>query len=405
MYNNKIPKRGLYVSSIICSMSSMVFGLNLTLLGCIEDVFHRENTDEKISSSQLDDSQWAFVTSIFCLGAILSSFVSSYLNLKKKPSIIINNIFYMAGMGLLFFASGYMSIATSRFLVGIGIGFTCAYVPLYLEKISPLEIKGLVCSLHHLFIVLGVLLGQVLSFYFNSSSNWRTGVFLALSLVLFHTLSLFLIRDVDNSEQKHTFKHRKSMLSLLKSKRARVSIITAMVLHSAQQMSCVNGVLFYSNKLFEKTGNQRFHTIVLGLTFVVSTVASMLFVDKHGRKPLLLLSILLDAVALMFLSIVENVMIPTMMFVMGFSFGLGPIVWFISSETFPDEYKHAGTAFSTLINWTLTYLVSRYFPIIYEKWGNVCFSFYSFYLILAFIYVLGFFKETKGKVANFQELK
>lgn len=385
-------------------MSSMTFGLNLTLLGCAENVFHAKGSAENARITLLTDNQWAAVTSIFCFGAILSCFLSQYITARTKMCIIANNVFYIAGVLLLFFARECISIGISRLLVGVGIGFTCAYVPLYLEKVSPLGIRGLVCSFHQLFIVLGVLLGQVLSFYFNELSNWRTGIFLALAFVFLHTFLLFLIKDVDTSGERK-IKAEKSIIELLKSREARLSIITAIILHSTQQMSCINGVLFYSNSLFEETKYQRIYTIMIGAALAASTGLSMFLVDKYGRKPLLLLSILTDVVSLMFLCILENIVAPIITFVIGFSLGLGPIVWFISSEIFPSEYSHAGAFLASSINWIFTYLVSRYFPILHKSYGNICFSFYSFYLIMSFVYVLGVFKETKGQTPAFQKLK
>lgn len=401
MDSNKISKKKLCASSVLCALSSFTFGVNLTLLECVHDVFRIAKGGNVYSNIGFSDKEWGLVVSLFIPGALVSNLASPYIKLKQRTCLIVNNAFYIAGISLLLWAHSHWLIWLSRFVAGIGMGLTCVYAPLYLESISPVDIRGTVCSLHQLFVVLGILMGQVLSFYFNNEQNWRVGVGSVLGYVALHTLFLFTIHDTYAKGEDSA--PSKSVISLIRNKKARLSVVTAVVLHAAQQLSCINGILLYSNNMFGKEEKKRLYTLMIGFAFALSTMASISFVDKYGRKPLLLLSMLTDIVALMFLCISRTMLIPVLVFVIGFSFGLGPIVWFISGEIFPDAYKMPGAALASAVNWVLAYVVSTYFSIIGMKYKEICFSLHAFFLSASFMYILRFFEETKGKVPAFQK--
>lgn len=401
MDSNEISKKKLCASSVLCAFSSLTFGINLTLLECVRDVFRENASGSSHSKVSFSYTEWALMVPVFTPGALISNLVSPYIKLRQRTCLMISNAFYISGTSLLILAYKNWSIWLARFVAGIGMGLTCVYAPLYLESISPLHIRGTVCSLHQLFVVLGILMGQVLSFYFNNEHNWRVGVGTVLAYVVLHTMSLYAIHDTYAKNENSTCP--KSLTSLIHNKKARLSLITAVVLHAAQQLSCINGIILYSNDMFDNAEKKRFYTVMIGLAFAISTILSMSFVDKYGRKPLLLLSMLTDIVALMLLCVLHNMLIPVLMFVTGFSIGLGPIVWFISSEIFPDKYKVSGAALASAVNWVLAYVVSSYFSVIGMKHKEICFSMHAFFLIVAFLYILQFFVETKGKTPAFQK--
>lgn len=401
MDSNKISRKKLCASSVLCALSSFTFGVNLTILECVRDVFRGNAPGSARTKVCFSHTEWALMVPVFIPGALISNLVSPFIKLRQRTCLIMSNAFYMAGTLLLLLAYKNWSIWLARFVVGIGMGLTCVYAPLYLESIAPVHIRGTICSLHQLFVVLGILMGQVLSFYFNSEQSWRVGVGSVLGYIVLHTLSLYAIHNTHEKNEESTCS--KSLVSLIQNREARLSLITAVALHAAQQLSCINGIILYSNDMFENAEKKRFYTLMIGLTFAVSTMLSMSFVDKYGRKPLLLLSMLTDIVALMLLCVSGNMLIPVLVFVTGFSFGLGPIVWFISSEIFPDEYKVPGAALASAVNWTLAYVVSSYFSLIGMRYKVICFSLHAFFLVVAFLYTLRFFEETKGKTPAFQK--
>ncbi|OMO84404.1 General substrate transporter [Corchorus olitorius] len=99
-----------------------------------------------------------------------------------------------------------------------------------------------------------------------------------------------------------------------------------------QQLSGINGVLFYSTNIFESAGvsSSNAATCLVGAIQVVATGVTTWLVDKAGRRVLLM-----DIVAKG--SDLHNIMgvlslVGLVAFVIAFSLGVGAIPWIIMSE-------------------------------------------------------------------------
>lgn len=83
----------------------------------------------------------------------------------------------------------------------------------------------------------------------------------------------------------------------------------------------------------------------------------------------------------------------TLLFVMAFEFGPGPIVWLYMSEVMNDK----GVSMGTLLNWTLTLIVGSVTPTLFNAIGSGgTFIMFGVFSGIATIFVLLFMKETKG---------
>lgn len=399
---DRITKGSIVVSCVLSSLLSLVFGINLTMIDCAREAFTTTNAAGVEIGGAHVAGTWASVKAIFCIGALAGTLLSTHIRLRRKSCLIVCSLFYVIGVALMLLSQKYWVFFASRVLVGVAMGLTSAYVPIYLNSVTPPEKRGVVSSLHQLFVVIGILLGQMLSFFFSTLQNWKMGVYPMLVFSAFHTVALFLISDVSVVARKP-----KSILCLFENKQAKLSITTIVVLNLAQQSSCINGVLAYTGDIIEDGKSSSLYTVMLGLTFVSSTIGSMVFVDRFGRKPLLLTSMAIDIASLVMLGTQGSEMrfISLLIFVLGFSFGLGPVVSFIGGEIFPDEYKAPGMSVSACTGWPLTYITLMYFPEVLRRYEETCFLYFAASLFACFLYILLFFKETKGKHPDFQKLK
>src|SRR5690606_33420510 len=80
-----------------------------------------------------------------------------------------------------------------------------------------------------------------------------------------------------------------------------------------------------------------------------------------------------------------------------FAFGLGPTVWVVLSEIFPNKIRGAAMSVATLMLWAACYLLTLTFPIFME-WLNAANTFwiYAVICILGFLVILKYLPETKG---------
>lgn len=191
-----------------------------------------------------------------------------------------------------------------------------------------------------------------------------------------------------------------------------------------QQFVGINAIFYYSTTLWKSVGgfseNQSFTTSVItsvinvGMTFV-----AILFVDRIGRRILLMIgsigmfvSLLLAAVA--FSQAVgegENVELPSPwggavalvganLFVVFFAATWGgPIMWVMLGEMFPPNRMRAvALGLSTAANWLANFTVTLAFPPPLTSTVGLWFlySLFAFFALLSFFFVRAKIPETKG---------
>ena len=169
--------------------------------------------------------------------------------------------------------------------------------------------------------------------------------------------------------------------------------------------------MYYAPMIFEKAGASAsaalLQAVIVGVTNLVFTVLAMFFIDKIGRRPLLMIG----AVG-MFLSLAgaalhyydENILgnvamvVCIVVFVAFFAFSQGAVIWVFLSEIFPNKVGSRGQALGTFVDWTVNAIIGLVFPLAFTYFGggNV-FIFFAVLEIPFFFFVLKVVPETKGK--------
>ena len=85
-------------------------------------------------------------------------------------------------------------------------------------------------------------------------------------------------------------------------------------------------------------------------------------------------------------------------FVAGFAISLGPVMWVLFSELFPNRVRGIAISFVGLINSGVSFLVQLVFPWELENLGNsTTFLIYGVFAVIGLIIILKLLPETKGK--------
>ena len=137
----------------------------------------------------------------------------------------------------------------------------------------------------------------------------------------------------------------------------------------------------------------------------VSTFVAIAFIDKIGRKKLLVygsILLCLDGVALAFSFYIGASGFLILLFVLGFiavySATLGPVTWVLLSEVFPNRIRSNAMALATLSLWIANFFTTASFPILREHFGlHVTFSIHAVICFMYFLFVMRKIPETKGK--------
>ncbi|KAL9317419.1 hypothetical protein ACSQ67_013936 [Phaseolus vulgaris] len=149
-----------------------------------------------------------------------------------------------------------------------------------------------------------------------------------------------------------------------------------------QQFTGINAIMFYAPVLFGTLGFKSdaslCSAVITGAVNVLSTLVSVYFVDKVGRRILLLEACVQMFVSRVVIGIVLGmkvqdhseslntgfavlVVVMVCTFVSSFAWSWGPLGWLIPSETFPLEARSARQSVTVFMNMLFTFIIAQGF--------------------------------------------
>jgi SP family arabinose:H+ symporter-like MFS transporter len=199
----------------------------------------------------------------------------------------------------------------------------------------------------------------------------------------------------------------------------RLVLTIGIVIAILQQITGINSVFFYAPMIFEQSGigtdASFMQAVLVGIVNVVATVVAIALIDKLGRRPLLISGLIIIASSMLLLAYsfssatygpggelidmnATMVLIGILSFVAGFGISLGPVMWVLFSELFPNRLRGIAISFCGLINSSISFLVQLVFPWELENFGPATtFLIYGSFAIVGLIFVMRVLPETKGK--------
>lgn len=250
-------------------------------------------------------------------------------------------------------APTFALLVTARMIGGLGVGASLILAPMYIAEISPSNVRGRMVSFNQLNIVVGISaafftnymilqwaqsdtsLAQSLMF---SEYTWRWMLGLETLPAILYFIGLFFVPVSPRwqilvgkkAEAKQTLVNlvgeneaEKQLQDAIKSLEAdkdkekvslkeifqpalRLVLLIGVSLAILQQITGINSVFFYAPMIFEQSGigtdASFMQAILVGVTNLVFTILAMLFIDKLGRKPLLIFGMAGIAVTMFILS-------------------------------------------------------------------------------------------------------
>lgn len=176
---------------------------------------------------------------------------------------------------------------------------------------------------------------------------------------------------------------------------------------TGQQLCGMNAITFYGvsilSSILPEATNVLYITCSLALCNVVTSLAISPYVDRVGRRPLLLASLAVMGLCLFLIAfgltngLDYTVAAACFGFIFGYSVGLGQLPFLMISELTSHESVGVAQSYGSAMNWIANIMVAYLFPIIREKWGG--YTFYIFFTVCTG-YLLMFMMrvpETKGK--------
>lgn len=186
-----------------------------------------------------------------------------------------------------------------------------------------------------------------------------------------------------------------------------------LMLQVFQQLSGTGAVIYFADMIFDSSGasNPSLCSIIMASAQVVATVVTVALVDRIGRKILLYISSAMTGLCMVALGyyfwMLENKKdtsniswIPLgslVIYIIGYSFGLGPISWLMSVEVLDPEIRSLGATVTAATCLILLTLVTFFFqPITQLITTAVTFWLFAFFCGLSILFVWMILPETKG---------
>ena len=223
-----------------------------------------------------------------------------------------------------------------------------------------------------------------------------------------NTVSHSKANDVENSGEFDDDEQRPPMSVIEIFRDPVIRKVTLIVLfhHMIQQLSGMNAVMYYSTTIFEqavdKDNAQLFAIYTTVVNFGMSIVA-MLFIDRSGRRVLLIASECGTFIFSLLLVIGYKCQIPNLLvasvfcYVASFAIGIGPVPWMITSEMSPIYASSSVGAVATAMNWAMNFLIGQVFPIVFAAIQGWSFLIFACICLTSAIVTFFFLPETKGR--------
>jgi len=445
--------------SVVAAIGGFLFGFDSGVINGTVDALQL--------AFDSDAAGTGFNVASMLLGCAAGAFFAGNLadKIGRKPVMMLTAIVFIVsawGSGI---AADSVQFVFARILGGLAVGAASILAPAYISEIAPAKIRGRLATLQQLMIVIGLFSAFISNYWLASISGGASerlwGGFQTYQWMFWMEIipaSVFLIalffipesprylvavgkldraRDVllklsasvDARAKVKDIKstliegNRPSLGDILNKYTGRIHPIVwvGVGLAALQQFTGINVVFYYGATLWQAAGfteeNALLQNVISGSVNVIFTFVAIALVDKVGRKPLLLVGALGQAVMLGLLAMLFGTagvdasgdlalegnngfyaLLAANAYIAFFAFSWGPVMWVMLGEMFPNQFRGAALAFCGLVQWGSNFLITMTFPIMLAGIGlGFSYGIYATFGLIAYLFVRRFIKETRGR--------
>ncbi|KAI5857415.1 putative hexose transport-related protein [Durotheca rogersii] len=203
--------------------------------------------------------------------------------------------------------------------------------------------------------------------------------------------------------------------SLFQTKAMFKRVVVATVTMFFQQWTGINAVLYYAPSIFKQLGmddnvTRLLATGVVGIVMFVSTVPTVLYIDRVGRKPVLAVGAVGMATCHIIIAVIvaKNAsqwatqsaagwaaVVMVWLFVVHFGYSWGPCGWIIVAEIWPLSSRPYGVSLGASSNWMNNFIVGQVTPIMLNEIGYGTYILFGLLTFIGAAFVWFFVPETK----------
>ncbi|HMI60852.1 MAG TPA: sugar porter family MFS transporter [Puia sp.] len=432
--------KNVFVWSLVIALGGFLFGFDTAVISGAEQSIQKY--------WGLNSLQHGLTVSIALIGTVIGALTGAIPTDRwgrKKTLYGIAVLYLLSSLGTALSFNWY-GFLFFRFIGGFGVGASSVTAPIYISEISPAGRRGKLVGLFQFNVVFGIVISYLSNYLIGltGENSWRLMLGIqAVPSVVF----LLLLRWVPESprwlilhkgrveEARKVFevidpktadavvgdiqradegasgrKGHGAESEALFSRRYRTPVMLATLFAVFNQVSGINAIIYYSPRIFEMTGlgknSSLLSTAGLGLVNFVFTLVAMNFIDRIGRRTLMLIGSfgLIFTLAMVawsfYASQFNGWAVPVFLFIyIGFfAFSQGAVIWVFISEIFPNQVRAKGQTLGSTTHWVMAAIIAFSFPYLAEKaGGGNTFLFFCVMMCMQLLFVWKLMPETKGK--------
>ncbi len=383
----------------------------------------------------------------------------------RKSLLLVASVFFLIsawGSGV---SGSSIEFVIYRVLGGLAVGAASVMAPAYISEVTPARFRGAMTSVQQIAIIVGLFsafINNYLLAKFAGSSieplwleyeawRWMFWMEMIPASVFFVALLFipesprFLVANNRKAEAQEVLSrlfgstvaqqkiasidaslaadhHRPKLADLIDRQTGRVRPVVwiGIGLASFQQLVGINVVFYYGAVLWQSVGfsesDALLTNVLSGGLSVIACTATILLIDKIGRKPILTIGSIGMAIALAIVTVTFATsaagadgelmlsdsggivaLVAANAYVFCFNFSWGPVMWVMLGEMFPNQIRGSGLAVSGLVQWGSNFAITMTFPIMLTGIGLAgAYGFYTLCALLSIVFVVKVVRETKG---------
>jgi SP family arabinose:H+ symporter-like MFS transporter len=448
MPDNQHRHANLYLIALVATIGAFLFGFD-QLIFSGASIFLKKTFD--LSANAL-----GFAGASVILGSVLGAVVGGILSDKwgRKNGLVLAGILCAVSAVGTAIPRDMLQFNLFRIVGGAGIGLAMVNAPMYLAEIAPSSMRGPLVTCNQFVMVLGALCAVIIGYiiaehlkdilHYTVNWRWMFGselvpvIFLMIGLMFIpesprwlatqgrhdealavltrlngNTEAPILLESINQSireEQDEKGRFRDLLMPGI-----RMALVIAIGLAVLQHLSGGAALTMYAPIIYQKAGYPDAGkaigmAVLLNACHLACVVIAIIFVERWGRKPLLITGLSIKAAGHFTLAMFFEQGVIGLPFIVVYfittcisNISIAPIAWLVMAEIFPNKIRAKGMTVTTFVLFGASYCNIHLFPLVSQYFEDLrgspsgVFILFGILCIAGVVFIWRVVPETKGK--------